>query len=117
MAVETLQPFSKHRANQVWNQFLIHASDTERIFHKYVLFFLLSSKLNFDDDLFSTTLFENQADSSDFAEDADIDEDDAEKLFVVIHSIVQKALYKSPLEDSDYRICFRKETSTENSKS
>ena len=95
--------FSKHRANQVWNRFLIHASDTERIFHKYVLYFFLSPRKRI-----STTIFfydahhENQADSSDFAEDADIDEDDAEKLFVVIHSIVQKALYKSPLEDSDY---------------
>ena len=87
----------------MWNRFLIHASDTERIFHKYVLYFFLSPRKRI-----STTIFfydahhENQADSSDFAEDADIDEDDAEKLFVVIHSIVQKALYKSPLEDSDY---------------
>ena len=45
-----------------------------------------------------------------------IDEDDAEKLFVVIHSIVQKALYKSPLEDSVIG-SVSKETSAENSKS
>ena len=47
---------------------LIHASDTERIFHKYVLlFFSLSPNLL---TIFFGGSFENQADSSDFAEDA-----------------------------------------------
>ena len=80
------------------------------------LFLSLSRKRISTTIFFYDAHFENQADSSDFAEDADIDEDDAEKLFVVIHSIVQRRCTNHLWKIRIIRICFRKETSTENSK-
>ena len=110
--------FSKHRANQVWNRFLIHASDTERIFHKYVLYFFLSPRKRI-----STTIFFNDA----------ILKTRLIRPILPRMQILMRMMQRNCL--SSYiqlyrrhctnhlwkiriiRICFRKETSTENSKS